>query len=217
MKKILFVSTGRCGTARLAELLGEKLGEECTVIHQKPWARLANVIGHIMYYTSGNEAIKRFLFGLVTGRHTRGKRFICSDPLVAMVIPGKILTSSDTCIIHVTREPTSFAKSFMRMTRQRFKSFVGHNFIPFWQLGILPLENILNRNVEKKYERLQALKNAYFEKHYSINPNYSRIDMEKMFDSDFLEKTVNGFFGSSISIGENDLKKRANVTRIAEK
>ena len=45
MKQLLFVSCGRCGTVRLAQILREKLPEEkYTVVHQMKYSRVANVL-----------------------------------------------------------------------------------------------------------------------------------------------------------------------------
>ena len=51
MKHLLFVSCGRCGTVRLAQILRKKLPvEKYAVVHQMKYSRLANVIGNILYY-----------------------------------------------------------------------------------------------------------------------------------------------------------------------
>jgi flavodoxin len=50
-KILIFVSTGRCGTKRIAEILKEKLPEDkFAVQHQMNISRIANILGNLMYY-----------------------------------------------------------------------------------------------------------------------------------------------------------------------
>ena len=53
MRKLIFVSTGRCGTKRIYELLSQYLMKNVSVVHQMNFSRLANVLGTIMVKTNG--------------------------------------------------------------------------------------------------------------------------------------------------------------------
>ena len=210
MKKLLFVSTGRCGTKRIAQILRKYLPEEFSVVHQMPLSRLANFLGNIFFYTGSSEKIKQPLYHLMTSKYCRGKHFICSDPLTSMVIPKDYIDSADVCIVHIVRDPEAFADSFFRLSRRRINSFIAHNFIPFWQIGIWPLENCLNSKIKRKYMKLAALKSKKFAEAYSANPNYIRIDMAQIFNSDFLSNIIFKFFNYKVTIPAAELRIKAN-------
>lgn len=214
MKRMFFVSTGRCGTMRAAQILDQYLPkDEYLAIHQPPLARIANIIGTIMLTYGFSERIKEFMYKLILRKYTENKHFICTDPLVSLIIPKSVIASDDTAIIHITRDPKSFAGSFRRRGRQFWKSFIAHYLLPYWQVGIYPLENFFNKNIEKKYEKVQLTKNKYFRENYSDNPHFVEATMEELFDTDFLERQVNEFFGTNIQIDESDLKSLANQTK----
>jgi hypothetical protein len=210
MKKLIFVSAGRCGTTRIAQILTEYLPVEFSVQHQMPFSRLANIIGNVFFYLGRSEKIKSRLYNSITARYYRGKHFICTDPLTSMIIPREHINSKDVCIVHIFREPKEFAESFFRFSRKKAKSFIAHNFIPLWQIGVWPMENLINKNIQKKYSEIMELKNKYFEDNYSFNPNYIKVGMDKIFNSDFLGNKILNFFNYNISITDKDLKIKAN-------
>lgn len=213
MKKLIFVSTGRCGTARIAQLLREKLSDDYSVVHQMRYSRLANIIGNVMLYVGESNSIKRLLYEFIVSGYEGRNHFISTDPLTAMIIPDEYISSPEVCIVHIIRDDTSFARSFFSFSRSRLKSFIAHNFIPFWQPGVWPLENILNRNIGKKYQAVSKLKNAFFSKKYSVNPKYYQVRMGDIFTAPVLQDIVNGFFGEDISMSTGDLSIRANESR----
>jgi len=213
MKKLIFVSTGRCGTARIAQLLREKLSDDYSVVHQMRYSRLANIIGNVMLYVGESNSVKRLLYEFIVSGYEGRNHFISTDPLTAMIIPDEYISSPEVCIVHIIRDDTSFARSFFSFSRSRLKSFIAHNFIPFWQPGVWPLENILNRNIGKKYQAVSKLKNDFFSKKYSVNPNYYQVRMGDIFTAPVLQDIVNGFFGEDISMSTGDLSIRANESR----
>ena len=210
MKKLIFISTGRCGTKRIAQILNKHLPEEFTVVHQMPFSRLANLVGNLFFYLGSSEKIRHLLYNFITSKYRRGKHFICSDPLTAMIIPKAYVDLEDVCIVHIVRDAETFADSFFNLSRQRFNSFIAHNLIPFWQIGIWPLENWLNPEIKKKYRKIAELKNNYFTETYSSNPNYVRIEMLQIFNSDFLSKIIFKLFNYEVIIPPNELKIKAN-------
>ncbi len=210
MKKLLFVSTGRCGTKRIAQILNKYLSEEFTVVHQMPFSRLANLVGNMLFYLGSSEKIKHLLYNFITTKYRQEKHFICSDPLTAMIIPKAYVDSGDVCIVHIVRNAETFADSFYNLSRQRLNSFVAHNLIPFWQLGIWPLENCLNPEIKKKYRKIAELKNKYFTETYSSNPNFKTIEMETIFASNFLNNLIHDYFHYEAAIPEHELKVKAN-------
>ncbi|MCP4669695.1 MAG: hypothetical protein GY857_00185, partial [Desulfobacula sp.] len=69
MKKIIFVSTGRCGTKRIFEILKDKsLNFEC--IHQIPLSRPANVIGNMMFVLGSWELVKQKIYNSIIKKYS---------------------------------------------------------------------------------------------------------------------------------------------------
>ena len=214
MKALIFVSPGRCGTRRLAELLKEKLPNEFTVKHQMRFSRAANVIGNVMYHFGQSEKIKEKLYYLIVSNYVNNRYFISCDPLTAMIIPQKWIESDNVSIVQITRDPGSFADSFLQFSREKMKSMVAHNLIPCWQIGVYPFENFFSRNkIKKKYKYICKLKENFFEMHYSSNPNYFKVDMNRLYKDDFLEQLLDYSFQYHISITKHDLSIRKNQTK----
>ena len=214
MKKLLFVSTGRCGTKRIAEILKEKLpSDHFAVAHQMKFSRLGNVVGNLMYYCGEWEQIKQVLYAFIISKYARRKNFVSTDPLTAMIIPDRYASSPDVCIVHVLRENDSFAASMLSFSRSRFKSVLAHNFIPLWQPGLWPFENLLNRNIHGKYRKVSDLKNDFILNTYSHNENYIRAKMTDLFTTNMLQEIVNRWFDVKIEITTTDLKRKSNESR----
>jgi len=208
---LFFISCGRCGTTRIAEILKEKLPpDQYTVVHQMKYSRLANVIGNLMLCLGSSEKIKKLLYYKIIAAYQNNYHFISADPLTAMVIPKSLTDNPGNYIIHIQREPGAFAESMYSFSRKRLKSFIAHNFIPFWQLGILPLENIMNKNIKDKYKYTSAVKNSFFENKYGNQKNYIRIDMNNLFSERVLQTIIEKIFDEKIKILEKDLKKKSN-------
>jgi hypothetical protein len=112
--------------------------------------------------------------------------------------------------VHIERKPEAFAESMFRLSRRRINSFVAHNFIPFWQIGLWPLENFLNPKVKNKYMKIAEIKNKYFSQAYSSNPHYKRIWMETVFSSDFLNKLIYEYFHYTVAIPDQELKIKSS-------
>ena len=210
MKKLIFVSTGRCGTKRITQILGKYLPDEFAVVHQMPFSRLANVIGNLLFYLGPSDKIKRLLYNLIVSSYLRDKNFICSDPLTAMIIPKDYINSVDVCLVHIERNPKDFANSFFKLSRKKISSFIAHNFIPLWQIGLWPLENILNPRIKRKYLKIAKLKNKFFTETFSSNPNYKKIEMDQVFSSNFLNKIIHEHFHYKAAIPDHELKIKAN-------
>jgi len=210
---MVFVSTGRCATKRIAEVLRAELPSSLEVRHQMPVSGMANIVGNLLFWTGSGEKVRQTVYDAILRRYAQDKDFICTDPLISMLIPDKYIFSDQTAIIHVIRNRESFARSFLRYTRQHYPSLVAHNLIPFWQPGLYPFENFFNKDILKKYARIADTKNEWFFKRYSRNPNYRKIDMDALFDSPVLEQIVADFWGLDIRIDHSVWSVRANQTR----
>jgi len=207
--KIIFVSTGRCGTTRIAEILQKYLPTGCTVVHQTRLSQLANVIGNIQYHFPIGEALGNFIYKKMI---PEGDNFITLDPLSSMIVPRSVIMSENTYIIHLVRDSQEFPKSMFRLTRKKYKSFIAHNFIPLWQPYLFPLENLLNKKILVKYRKIDKVKNEFFEQRFSANPHYVKITMEKIFQFNILSTLLSDILDEKVEIPEYELLKKTNQT-----
>lgn len=215
MRQLYIVSTGRCGTKRMKEILETVLpADRFAVEHQMPPSRKANVLGNLMYYFGGGENLRERIIGGILDTFAGGRDFVCTDPLISMVLPDRLVQDPDVMILHVVREKTSFARSFFQLSRSRARSFIAHNFIPFWQLSVWPLENLFRRHILKKYERVWELKNTWLQERYTQNPNYQRVDMRELFSEHFMEGIIHSHFGLDVVIPPDLLAVRSNQSSI---
>ncbi|MCB2218615.1 MAG: hypothetical protein KQH59_21345 [Desulfobulbaceae bacterium] len=210
MKKLIFVSTGRCGTKRLYEVLNQYLPDGIAVVHQMTFSRLGNILGTLTITTQGKIDFSFLYRFLIRGDSKQKTVFVSTDPLSAALIPMNWVKSKDCCIVHLERDPDEFAKSIFKLSRRRIFSFIAHNFIPCWQPGIYPLENIFNKNIYEKYKRVCTLKNKYFADRYRANPNYRRIDFEEAFTTNFIQDVVHDFLNITIIIPPSSLDIKSN-------
>lgn len=211
MKKLFFVSTGRCGTMRISEILKKYLPEEdFSIQHQMDISRFANVAGNMMYYFGEWEWLKQKIYNHIIKKYANKKYFICSDPLISMILPRNVINQNSTYIIHIVREKESFANSFYKFTRKRLLSFIAHNFVPFWQIGVLPFENILNRKIIEKYKFIWNKKNYWIKNRYNFVKNYKKHNMTEFFTKNIFESVISKAFNINIHLKGKDLNKKAN-------
>ncbi len=211
MKQLYFISTGRCGTKRLMEILKEVLPEEdFAVQHQMGVSRLANVFGNLMFYFGHVEWISKWIRNRILKKYATKKYFICTDPLVAMIYTKSMLKDKDIYFVHVTREKKTFAKSFFNLSRARRNSLIAHNFIPFWQPGVWPLENLLNNDILGKYESVWVIKNKWFKATYENSAYFKSIKMEDLFQTNELEKVIVEVFEIHKNIPKRLIEVKSN-------
>lgn len=209
MKQLILVSNGRCGTKRISEILRLFLSEKnIEVSHQRPFSRLCNVLGNLMYYMGNMDYIKRMLFGIQCKKGEYGTVFC--DPLTSMCLPKSIIENPDVHLVHIYRDDREFANSMLRLTRKRWASLLAHNIIPLWQPSLWPLENLFSREIEKKYEKVNRLKNGYFNRLYSVNPHYQKVSMQTCFKEGFLNDLIKDVFDIEISADQNILNIKSN-------
>lgn len=212
-KKILIVvSTGRCGTKRLKEILSDVLADKnITIEHQVSQSRWANVIGNLLYYIGGSESVKKLIYFNIIRRYATHNHFVITDPLTAMVIPKKILLRDNTFILHIERESASFGRSFYQFSRKKTPSFIAHNFIPFWQITLWPLENFIKgKRIQTKYAAIAKRKNAWFQKHYGTSNNYRHVMFEQLFQERLIREIISEIFNLKIDINPELLSVKSN-------
>lgn len=200
-RSVYFISTGRCGTTRLAELLRETLDpSEFTVTWQMRGSHVANVVGNILFALGIEEGPRGWVHRRVVAPHQTTPFFITTDPLTTMVVPRALIDDPNVMIVHVVRDQAGFARSFLRMTRGRWQSWVAHNLVPFWQPGLWPFQNAVSPRIEQVYQRIWETKNTYFEQRYGSNPNYRRISMDDLYDAPTMSGLLSDFFDRPIHI-----------------
>ncbi|MFH1759928.1 MAG: hypothetical protein ABIA63_02385, partial [bacterium] len=165
--KLFFISTGRCGTNRIVEILRKKLPQDYVVVHQMRWSRLANVIGNLQLKFNKLNFLKKYLYRFIISPLDVKNHFISADPLTSLIIPEEIIKDPNVKIVHIVRDEESFARSMLSFSRSNIKSFLAHGFVPFWQPGILPLENFIRSNILNKYKKACFYKNIFFADFYS--------------------------------------------------
>lgn len=211
MKYLLFVSCGRCGTVRLAQILSEHLPKEkYSVVHQMKFSRIANVLGNILLYIDGFNWLKEKLYLFIIARYQKDRHFVSTDPLTAMIIPESLLNHADTHIVHIARDHNEFARSMVALSRKRKSSWIAHNLIPFWQPGIIPFENQLRRDVHLRYRQISMVKNQFFIDRFGQNRNYHFIDMKDLFSTSRIALLIKTTIGESIFISKEKLSIKAN-------
>ncbi len=112
--------------------------------------------------------------------------YINTDPLISCGLTPRITEQYGIYLIHVVRHPLAFAQSFVNLQFSRFKSFMAHNFVPFWQPTVRPFEHVVhfyNRDyLIDKYMGVWLLKNKFFNKTYGEDVKYIPICFERLFD-----------------------------------
>ncbi len=208
---MFFVSTGRCGTTRVAEILKAHLPESYTVLHQTRLSRRANIIGNMTYCGLPFQGLSMRLFDRILKENLPSKNILIStDPLISMVIPDKAVQDPATAIVHITRDSYDFAQSMYQFTRKKKTSLIAHNLIPFWQPHLWPLENLINNDIINKYQFIHKQKNDFYRARYQKNPNYITITMDNIFKPPTLEHLINRLWQLNITIPPDQLTKKTN-------
>lgn len=208
---MFFVSTGRCGTTRVAEILRQKLPHNFTVLHQTRYSRRANIVGNFLYHFSIGKICCDWLFKQIIRKNVpTGSILISTDPLISMIIPDEVVRSSETVIVHVRRDSSEFAQSMYNLTRKKRKSFIAHNFIPFWQPYLWPLENRLSKSIIEKYKKIHREKNILFKKKYKCNPHYIDTTTNDIFTEKNISTLINKHFNIKINISTKELTIKTN-------
>ena len=210
---MVFVSTGRCGTRRVFEILREFLPPSCfEVYHQLPGSRAANVVGNLLFHAGGGSRVREMVYPRVVRAPQSERAMIITDPLTAMVLPESWIRSDSVAVIHIFRDDEGFGQSMFRLSRSRRNSLLAHNFIPFWQPFLFPLQNMLDPRIQQVYRRINRKKNRFLYLRCRKNPHYRKIPMADLFRPYTLENLIRNFFGFPLSIPETALSIRSNAS-----
>lgn len=182
---IYILSTGRAGTTFLYKFFSE-FYPELEVTHQTSWSRLLNIAGNLPLGLTTNARLVSVLHSILK----RGKIPSSTvDPLLSVSICNMILTDriKDYKVIHLVREPGSFAKSFMSWKSASVKRSFLHHILPFWQPSPVfhgpGLLDWLRMTKEENFLWIWNYKNSLF-RHIEMGTSYKRIRMEDLTSSE---------------------------------
>ncbi len=184
---VFIVSTGRAGTKALTGFLNRRFPEvHCE--HQPPGSRPIHILS--------NRAAQ--------GRYPMQKlqKRVLADKLDAIkASPGQVYVETNsmswlaartlaeeldnTTIIQVVRDPRTFVPSMLDWKRTRWKSWVGHNFIPYWQPTGRVDPDVGGRRWRRwdEYERMAwvwAFKNQVMLDTYADQPGFRAFRFEDL-------------------------------------
>lgn len=164
IKNIYILSTGRSGTNFISKLFAQ-YGEDLEITHQKKGSRLINIIANLPMNTT---KLLWLLFKIFKRRDTSSPES-SADPLISsalyLLLKNRYFNGK---IIHLVREPQSFADSVIRWKNQSLKKKFLHHFIPFWNPNPflfdsrISLLKLIRMNKYDKYCWIWSYKNQNF-------------------------------------------------------
>lgn len=185
--KVYILSTGRSGSTFISHLFNQ-LNNDIEVDHQKKGSRLINIITNLPFYTT---KLLWFLFKVFNRRDSKGPQST-SDPLLSFAIYRFIIKGYlNGKVIHLVRNPESFADSFMRWKNQSLRKKVLHHLVPFWNPS--PLVSDAGISLKQwlkmdKYEQFAWVWKYKNEKYYSLKNilgnDYLLVRMEDLTNAD---------------------------------
>jgi len=185
-KVIFFLTTGRTGTKKIAGYLQELCPPEVAVDHQTPGARFINVLANMHYHGFPAGKIITKKIQAILAKHKDKEYYINCDPLLSFGLCCVDFTELEVAFVHIQRKTDDFAKSMINWQFSKAKSYIAHNFVPFWQPGIWPFEHIVhfyNKEWMKlKYRQVWQIKNRIFEKEFRDKYPYLKVEFGELFD-----------------------------------
>jgi hypothetical protein len=186
MNYLFMLSTGRTGTKKLGEVFSRLPGKRVIAEHQIDVSRKINILSNL--HLRG-VPVRSLLFDTVHAFIQAPREcdlYINTDPLISLGLTRRIAEQYNMYLIHVVRHPLLFAQSFVNLQFSRFKSFMAHNFVPFWQPTVRPFEHLIHfynpYYLLDKYIGVWLLKNKFFHQIYGENEKYIPICFEKLFN-----------------------------------
>jgi hypothetical protein len=188
-KRIFFFSTGRVGSTYITNIINTLTNSEI-VAHQKKYAKLTNIVGH-MYMTGFlnskniDKAIQ-FFEGAEIPNST-------SDPLRSILVAIFLSNYSEKLnykIIHLVRDPRDFVTSFMNWKNRKLSGLVAHHIIPFWQPNPFHTKEVsfyrwTRMSKFEHYCWLWNYKNTFLIDLFKGNKDYTMIRLEDLVSDNF--------------------------------
>ena len=189
------LSTGRTGTKKLGQVFSRLPGKRIIAEHQVDVSRKVNILANMRW---AGLPVQPVLFETLhrwINRERDCDLYINTDPLISCAMTEDIIQQYGIYLIHVVRHPLAFAQSFTNLQFSRLKSFLAHNFVPFWQPMLRPFEHVMHLYdrdyLIRKYLGVWLLKNQYFYRTYGHIERYMPICFERLFDPSQSASVIN--------------------------
>lgn len=136
MKSLLFVSSGRTGTAAIAANFRQRF-PELKCVHEPFGSRLLRIVGNM--YATGYLSEKYARIAIMSTHGIRRRLYqrcslVESNPHICCLLPVIKKLYPDTRIVHVVRDPSTFIISYVNHGAfHGLKGWLGDH-IPFWFL-----------------------------------------------------------------------------------
>jgi hypothetical protein len=186
MKYLFMLSTGRTGTKKLGEVFSRLPGKRVIAEHQVAVSRKIDILANLYWWGAPVSAMLHGTIHNFIKKERKCDLYVNTDPLISGGLNERIAAQYDLYLIHLVRHPLRFAQSFINLQFSRFKSFMAHNFIPFWQPTVRPFEHVVHHYrrdyMIDKYIGVWMLKNKFYHKTYSKNERYIPVCFERLFD-----------------------------------
>ncbi len=181
------VSTGRAGTKALTGFLNRRF-PDVTCEHQPPGSRPIHILSNraAQGRYSKEQLRQRVLRDkLESIRAAEGRVYVETNSMSWLAADALGDALGNTTIIQVVRDPRSFVPSMLNWKRTRWKSWVGHTFIPYWQPTgrVDPTVGWRRWRAWDEYERMAwvwAFKNRVMQETYAHRPGFQTFRFEDL-------------------------------------
>ena len=189
-ERIYVFSTGRVGSTYITKTINTLT--KCDImVHQQPYARLINIMGHMIITGKMPSALQTKIPESIYRKKLPRST---ADPLTSSLISSYIsrFDPKDYKIIHLIRDPRDFVTSFMNWKERKLSGKIAHHFTPFWQPSPLHTGEIGLRDWFKlpKFEQycwIWNFKNKYFYDTFQNQENYILIRLEDLISEKYEE------------------------------
>jgi hypothetical protein len=182
-KHFYILSTGRCGTTFLSELITAN-DPSVKNIHQMADSKWINMRANLAL---ANKTISGRFLASISRKFNDLRPPSSADPLrsVAYALYLKKLLEEnpglhdEVIIIHLVRDPRDFISSFMNWKNRKLSGKIAHHLTPFW----MPEPGIIKKLSMSKFEHfcwIWERKNRLFFKDLSQYPGYHLFKMEDL-------------------------------------
>jgi hypothetical protein len=183
-KAFYILSTGRCGTTFLSEMIALNdpgLGK----LHQLPDSKWLNVRANIAL---ANKRIRKTFVSSLSRKYDHVLPSSTTDPLRSLAYTFYLRHLADKhpklkeniFIIHLVRDPRNFVSSFMNWKNRKLSGKIAHHLTPFW----MPEPPMIKKCSMSKFEHfcwIWERKNRLFYEEFAWFQGYHRFKMEDLY------------------------------------
>lgn len=190
-QSVLFLSTGRTGTAFLASILRDTV-PNVDVYHEAGGrSRLINILSHanLAGLTSSQLTIsvwQRTISGAIAQSQDNNHIYIdANNHLYNLAVKNPHLYPN-LKVVHIVRDPRTYIRSHLNWSQSRFKSFLANYLIPFWQptgymVGEMGLGKWFKLSKIERFAWVWQYKNKFINQLENSSTPYLWIRFEDLF------------------------------------